>query len=142
MRHRGWQDSLPAMSGIVSLTRSAPRPTKAGQGQSGCVSIFRKSTIGFLMFLILSHTSVCFPIHQVVRGKHHRIKKLEARHRGWRVDLHAGFWHCPSHPVSPQAHESRTGAERVCIHQWVSDVLNCPLRVGLDSRCMFRFFDL
>src|SRR4029434_7038682 len=33
-----------------------------------------------------------------------------------RVDLHAGFWHCPSHPVSPQAHESRTGAERVCIY--------------------------
>src|SRR4029434_8027278 len=44
--------------------------------------IFRKSTIGFLMFLILSHTSFCFPIHQVVRGKHHRIKRLEARHRG------------------------------------------------------------
>ena len=38
-----WQDSLPAMSGIVSLTSSAPRPNSAGQGQSGCVSVFRKS---------------------------------------------------------------------------------------------------
>src|SRR4029434_7474969 len=38
-RTRGWQDSLPAMSGIVSLTSSAPRPNSVGQGQSGCVFI-------------------------------------------------------------------------------------------------------
>src|SRR4029434_7743192 len=52
-------------------------PTKAGQGQNGCVSIFRKSTIGFLMFLILSHTSICLPIYQVVHGKHHRIERTK-----------------------------------------------------------------
>src|SRR4029434_7645175 len=61
-------------------------------------------------------------------------------------------WHCLSHPLSPQAQLSRTGRAGVYlfffiflffififfykVHQWVSDVLNCPLRVGLDSRCM------
>src|SRR4029434_6667540 len=42
----------------------------------------------------------------------------------WRV------WHCLSHTLRSQAQLSRRGAERVCIyffHQWVSDVLNCPL---------------
>src|SRR4029434_9719822 len=108
-RHRGLagSTSMPGF-GIVLLTRSAPRPTKAGQGQSGCVSIFRKSTIGFLMFLscplrvglglgcmfrfydlqshsskkplvyvILSYTSICLPIYQVVHGKHHRIERTK-----------------------------------------------------------------
>ena len=42
VRHRVWQGNLHAWFGIVSLTRSAPRLTQAGQGQSGCVSIFRK----------------------------------------------------------------------------------------------------
>src|SRR4029434_2033360 len=42
-----------------------------------CVSIFRKSTIGFLMFLILSHTSFCLTIQPVVHGKHHRIERTK-----------------------------------------------------------------
>ena len=53
VRHRVWQGNLHAWFGIVSLTRSAPRPTQAGQGQSGCVSIFRNSRISDVFNLSL-----------------------------------------------------------------------------------------
>src|SRR4029434_6505383 len=56
VRHRVWQGNLHAWFGIVSLTRSAPRPTPAGQGQSGCVSIifFKESTNGLGKCLCLT----------------------------------------------------------------------------------------
>ena len=138
---------MPGLA-LSLFPRSAPRPTKAGQGQSGCVSIFRKSTIGFLMFLILSHTSVCLPIPQVVHGKHHRIKKLEARHRGLAGSTSMpGFGIVPltrSAPRPTKAGQGQSGCVSIFRKSTIGFLmfLSCPLRVGQGLRCMFRFYDL
>src|SRR4029434_6691772 len=77
----GRATSMPGLA--LSLSPAQPPGSlKQDRGRAGVYLFLENSTKGFLMFLILSHTSVCFPIHQVIRGKHHRIKRLEARHRG------------------------------------------------------------
>src|SRR4029434_5614990 len=62
------------------------------------------------------HTSICFPIYQVVHRKLHRVEGLEVRHRVWQGNLHAWFGIVS---LSPQAHSSRTGAEWVCIYYFL-----------------------
>src|SRR4029434_10301603 len=103
-----------------------------------------------LVYVILSYTSICFPIYQVVHGKHHRIERTKrcATGSGRTASLPSlALSLSPAQPPGPTKQDrGRAGVYLFFIffkvHQWVSDVLNCPLRVGLDSRCMCRFFDL
>src|SRR4029434_9465764 len=46
--------------------------------------------MSFRCSLRFLHTSICFPIYQVVHRKPHRVEGLEVRHRVWQGNLGLG----------------------------------------------------